>query len=1340
MIEALKKRYKLGDVITIYTDESSFTGKIEDFDESCIVIDTGDNIEFIANKSITRFSAGKFSTPVKNNEDSKEKDIEEGHVTEQIVQSIDNPDVSDLPVKENRIIKPLTEYKVGEKIPLDLLEKVSNKKSKVQKIRTPNKPTTVFKSFEDLEQLIMPEMEEENKKTVSANGVIIKYFPERTFGFIVDKFGYEIWFGLNNILDQELIETLKSPSKKYNIPILFTLSRNYKGETANLIQKPKTIDEILTNSQKLFQEDRLDSALGLIEQILYSFPDNRKALKIKSQYESKLFKIKGYVPKSKFKAYDLNYQKATRARLVDKNFEAALNFYWLALKNNEKRESCIKDIAMLYVSIGETQKALEFMLKYEVELPENITTYNYLINFYSSIKDFGKVIENLDLLLQDRLISKNALKYSGYLSRKGFALIQINRLNEAKKLLEEAVSLNHDNIYASNLLKAIDEPDKEEFGKLISEAEFETLGGGISRLMIDILENYTEYHGVPTKFVEAGQFGQKTLKEIRKLIEGAGKARPRERANYLLSEAKLMQQLEPEAEEELRSVLARYCNAMALNSIYEKYSLDIARTYYVEAFNLEDNWDSVKRQFILFVVSLKNIHQELLSVNTSLSGKEISNQVIDEIILKYLTTERREVWDNILTVFIVNKSIFSSSIKLIFKCTEVKNKTILFLRKLGFDISSDVDFDTYTNIWNFAREKRQREYSKWFASIKAIYSINSLEILVNQLSDSLQEAMKKWLPQLDISRLTTISTDIYDVLSQYLRQSGYRDKERFYSFGKAQVNQLILEIKEKPTRFSYEGFIPLLEKIDILLDKSFKVVDSASTPVVKISILGEASIVATDSSVPIKILVENSKESSPIRDISISIQNNENISTCEKAEYFDSVEGGESCEMHIKAIVSNNVIKDRATTIEVTCSYKRRNQDEPITINDQLSLRLYSEEEFEVLPNPFEKLANGGPVTDTSMFYGRNEFIERITQAIIQADSKQVVIYGQKRSGKSSVLYHLKKALENTNKTFCISFSLGDVYETLSSSTFFYKILSLIEEELENISFEHKEVPVYKCPSYSEFKENPNPADLFRKEIRIFKRTCSLMDSWKDKKLVIMIDEFTYLFTAIKTNKVSDAIMKQWKAITQNKDSMFSSVLVGQDVFPMFKDEFPNEFGVTQDERLTYLSKNDALRLIEEPIGKTKSNRNRFIGDSLDTIIEYTSCNPYYIQIFCARLVSEMNRKKYIEITSADVKEIADSFINGGQALTDDKFDNLLNAGEKHDIQRIPQDHSKAILRKIAMNAMNIGFCLREQISIGNPEYEDEILKDLVKREVLEQKGDSFKIQVKLFQEWLLKH
>jgi AAA+ ATPase superfamily predicted ATPase len=410
-------------------------------------------------------------------------------------------------------------------------------------------------------------------------------------------------------------------------------------------------------------------------------------------------------------------------------------------------------------------------------------------------------------------------------------------------------------------------------------------------------------------------------------------------------------------------------------------------------------------------------------------------------------------------------------------------------------------------------------------------------------------------------------------------------------------------------------------------------------------------------------------------------------------------------------------------------------------MKNQLSLRLYSEDEFEAIPNPYEVFANGAAVEDIKMFYGRNEFIQRISEAIINTSSKQVVIYGQKRSGKSSVLYHLRKKLEASQQTFCITLSLGTMYDdAISANKFFYQIIYSIDRELRKLKRKSQVIPEYKCPSYKEFEDAPMIAEFFSEQIYLFKDACEQLEEWKDKKLVIMIDEFTYLYAAIKEKKISDGFMKQWKAITQNEDSAYSSVLVGQDVFPMFKDEFPNEFGVMQDERLTYLAKTDAIRLIEEPMGKPQSGIPRFIGDAIETIIDYTSCNPYYIQIFCARLVSEMNRKKYMQVTSADVKEIADSFINGGQALTDDKFDNLLNAGEKYDIQAISQETTKVVLKKIATNAQNIGYCLREQISIGDKEMEDKVLADLVKREVLEQKNDSYKIQVKLFQEWLLKH
>ena len=396
-----------------------------------------------------------------------------------------------------------------------------------------------------------------------------------------------------------------------------------------------------------------------------------------------------------------------------------------------------------------------------------------------------------------------------------------------------------------------------------------------------------------------------------------------------------------------------------------------------------------------------------------------------------------------------------------------------------------------------------------------------------------------------------------------------------------------------------------------------------------------------------------------------------------------------------------------------------------------------------VIPNPYERLANGGPVTDTSMFYGRKEFIDVITEAILTAESKQVIIFGQKRSGKSSVLFHLRDKLKGTLKTFPVSFSIGDIFENLSTASFFYKILAVIAEELEALAFEDKVVPAFVPPTYQQFCESPNPADLFRKNIRRFKRESRLLDDWKDRKLVIMIDEFTYLYTAIKDGEVSGSIMKQWKAITQNQDSTFSSVLVGQDVFPEFKAEFPNEFGVTQDQRLTYLAPPYARKLIEEPVWNKATNKSRFVGNAVDAIIEYTSCNPYYIQIFCARLITEMNRKKSLAATKADVEEVADSFIYGGNALADDKFDNLLNPGEKYDIQKIPAKHAKAVLRQIANGSRTIGFCPRENISIEEfpKEYEDEILEDLVHREILERKqGKNFKIQVKLFERWLLKN
>lgn len=119
-----------------------------------------------------------------------------------------------------------------------------------------------------------------------------------------------------------------------------------------------------------------------------------------------------------------------------------------------------------------------------------------------------------------------------------------------------------------------------------------------------------------------------------------------------------------------------------------------------------------------------------------------------------------------------------------------------------------------------------------------------------------------------------------------------------------------------------------------------------------------------------------------------------------------------------------------------------------------------------------------------------------------------------------------------------------------------------------------------------------------------------------------------------------------------------------------------------------------------------------------------------------------MNKNKSISVTEADVYEVARSFIDGSDALEEDKFDNLIRAGESKDMQEHSEANTMAVLRQIARYSKNIGYCNRTDINVlDNKDEEDAIIKDLYDREVLEMKGENnYKIQVKIFQEWLLNH
>jgi len=214
--------------------------------------------------------------------------------------------------------------------------------------------------------------------------------------------------------------------------------------------------------------------------------------------------------------------------------------------------------------------------------------------------------------------------------------------------------------------------------------------------------------------------------------------------------------------------------------------------------------------------------------------------------------------------------------------------------------------------------------------------------------------------------------------------------------------------------------------------------------------------------------------------------------------------------------------------------------------------------------------------------------------------------------------------------------------------------------------------------------------------------------------------------------------MRNWKALLQ--ENYFSAVLVGQDVMPKFKQRFPNEFGTTQDERVSYLKRDDAIKLIDEPIRVGgRQGDSRFRERAIERILDLTAGSPFYVQILCNRLVEYMNRKRARLVTEADVEQVKDELVKGANALGLDKFDNLLNSGDTSK-DAISDSDALKVLTAITLSSLT-GPCNRNNITCETTIPIDDILDDLVKRDVVErERGQYYSIRVGLFKEWLVTH
>jgi tetratricopeptide (TPR) repeat protein/cold shock CspA family protein len=1157
-------------------------------------------------------------------------------------------------------------------------------------------------------------------------------FGSAGFGFIDTADGRTLFFGLPETADENLRQLLQQPDRALNLPVVFNvvaaLGRKY--DRAVDVRSQQSAQAWVQQAEEMRAANRLRDALPLLDLALLLEPQNQAAQLLREKIFKQIATVE-VLPRG-----NGSYALAKRAETLEKDNAKAERLYRLAIEENDKRESAIKDLAWLLCRQHKNQEAIDLLKPNRAKVFNKIAFDNVLATVYEYDDQFDQVIAILSPLAKhDRKNKPRILK------RLAYAYLQLQQLTQAEQALREVLQISPADAGAQRMLFTVQQAqDSKASGQ--TEDVLETLGSEedfaspLSPLVEAIVKSILEqgqFKGVDASKLESGNLTINDAIAVADVAKKFGTDKPQDRADYYLSAAVILKKADvDDYDQRFRKYLQMSFASMGDAISLARKNLEIARTFYAESIGLlyvessEPNPLQSTRWYALisFIRSFGSIDtQKKLPENRSWS---ILESILHDANRRGANSE--EIWASLFRLAARNP-ISSRMIWITIKNSNVLKAALSnYLEIQKSDISIGLE-KTFIEHKNHIASTLSRIESRFAAFRKGNLTVARMDALIQTLN----EVNQSILCELERQRLGSVKQIAVDALT-FCRATDFDEAQNYYYIVQTNVEKFTKGIEDAPTAISFESFLPLVKHLNSLVEESYLDRARTSLPEVSLKLVSEVYVTAHGNEITLQILVSNRVGSSRATNLELDIAPTPSpfFSLSEKSlRVADSIRAGDSVVKHVALYITEGALQQKAFPITIRCRYQTPLGPKAETNETPFTVRLYDETEFkEIRPNPYTPYSEGGPVRDEKMFFGRKELIIDIQEALLASGgTKCFLVYGQKRAGKSTFLEHLKRRLEQSN-CLPVMFSVYDNVTNLSETTFLHMILTSIRDALWN-KFPGLEVAnTFQPPSISAFREYPSIQ--FHESMSQLHRLLKTHPDLEHLRIVLLIDEFSEIYTRIKEGHMPRQIMKLWKAIIEKQ--YFSCVLIGKDIMPAFKAEFPNEFGVTTDRRLNYLDDREARELIENPIGA-----ERYRGNAIARILELTAGSPYYTMIVCDRLVSYINATRSLIVTEADIEKVKDVLISGKSPLTKEQnFDPLYKPGEGSIETGIDPEITFKLCAEIAQNAKN-GWTQKTDIPIL-VEAQERILEDLCARDVMERRQDNYRLRVGLFYEWLLVH
>jgi len=269
----------------------------------------------------------------------------------------------------------------------------------------------------------------------------------------------------------------------------------------------------------------------------------------------------------------------------------------------------------------------------------------------------------------------------------------------------------------------------------------------------------------------------------------------------------------------------------------------------------------------------------------------------------------------------------------------------------------------------------------------------------------------------------------------------------------------------------------------------------------------------------------------------------------------------------------------------------------------------------------FNPYVAGAPVLDERLFFGREPLIDRVLQTV---PNNSLLLHGERRIGKTSLLHHLKRRLERLDDPeFAFHPVLVDL-QGVSEERFFGALIVAVLDELGPLLPPGCVDPA--AGRSADYGYHELARDLRAVLEALGRRTR------KHVKLVLLIDEVDEL------NSYDPKVNQRLRSLFMRAFSEhLVAVVSGVEIRKQWERAGSPWYNFFEEIEVPPIDRAAAERLVRRPIDGVFDIEDA----ALDRLLVVTGGRPYRIQKACVALVGRLHLEERGTITLADVEAVA---------------------------------------------------------------------------------------------------